>query len=206
MIKQVTIYTLFFLCFQFNGQALSRFSKEAMFIPAASHFGKVDLRLRNNSDTAIEKKHSPHKASVYSAVLPGLGQAYNRKYWKIPIIYAGIGLSGYLIFDNRKQMLDRQNVLKLLLDNDSTTIPTGEFANTDVEQLKADRNFYRTNRDYSIITCAAFYIINIVDAAIDAHFYQFNIDKPLAQRKTRHWYLVQSRVQSKPVFGLAYRF
>ncbi|MES2616961.1 MAG: DUF5683 domain-containing protein [Bacteroidota bacterium] len=206
MIKQIAIATLLLLCFQYEGQSLSRFNNQTMFMPSGKPFGTIDLRLNNRKDTVIEKKHSPHKATIYSAILPGLGQAYNRKYWKIPIIYAGLGISGYLIGVNRKEMIDRQNVLKLLLDNDSTTIPTGPYADVEIDQLKADRNLYRTNRDYSIITFAAFYVINIVDAAIDAHFYKFNIDKPLSQRKTRHWYLVQSRVQTKPVFGLAYRF
>ena len=58
----------------------------------------------NLADTAIKEKHSAKKASIYSMVLPGLGQAYNHKYWKIPIIYAGFGVLGYNIHVNNKEM------------------------------------------------------------------------------------------------------
>ncbi len=157
-------------------------------------------------DTSKSHKHSPHKASIYSAVLPGLGQAYNRKYWKMPIVYAALGTSTYFIIENRKQMLAKQDALTLLLDGDPATNPVGDDATTPIDVLKAQRNTYRTNRDYSIITTAAFYIINIVDATVDAHFYKFNIDQPLALQKQRHWHLCTSQVGLTPTYGLAYRF
>ena len=135
----------------------------------------------------IPAKHSPHKASLYSALLPGLGQAYNEKYWKIPIVYAGIGISTYFMFKNRDSLRKTQNALNLLSDNDSNTNPA-------------------TNRDYSIIAMAAFYIINIVDATVDAHFYKFNIDKPLAERKEKRWNIYSSRVGLTNTVGLAWRF
>jgi hypothetical protein len=78
--------------------------------------------------------------------------------------------------------------------------------NVDIDVLKAERSYYRTNRDYSIIACAAFYLINIVDATVDAHFYKFNIDQPLALQKQRHWYMSTSKVGGVPTYGLAYRF
>jgi hypothetical protein len=161
------------------------------------------------SDSNLNKEpilHSPKKASIYSAVLPGLGQAYNKKYWKIPIVFAALGTSTYFIIDNREKMLKRQNALKSLLDSDSTTNPSSEFANVPIEVLKAERNFFRTYRDYSIIATAVLYVLNIVDAAVDAHFYKFNIDQPLAERKTRHWHFAGSRVNQTPTFGLSYTF
>lgn len=157
-------------------------------------------------DSTVEKKHSPHKASIYSAVLPGLGQAYNEKYWKIPLIYAALGTSGYLIIFNKKEMTDRQDALKLLLDKDSSTNPVGEFAKTSVAVLQSDRNFYRTNRDYSIIAFAGFYLLNIVDAAVDAHFYKFNIDRPLAEQRHKRWNLYSSRIGRSNTIGLSWRF
>ncbi len=151
-------------------------------------------------------KHSPHKASLYSAFLPGLGQAYNEKYWKIPIVYAAIGTSAYFMFRNRDSLRRKQNALNLLSDNDSSTNPAQFYANIPIESLKAQRNYYRTNRDYSIIAMAAFYIINIVDATVDAHFYKFNIDKPLAERKEKRWNIYSSRVGLTNTVGLAWRF
>lgn len=166
-------------------------------------FKPTTITLSNAKDSA---KHSPHKASLYSAVLPGLGQAYNRKYWKIPIVYAALGTSVFLLTENRSNMRDRQDALTLLLDGDPNTNPAGEFAKTPVDVLKAERNNYRTNRDYCIIATAAFYILNIVDATVDAHFYKFNIDQPLTMQKQRHWHLCASQVGLTPTYGLAYRF
>lgn len=144
--------------------------------------------LLNRNDSFQPKKHSPHKATIYSAILPGLGQAYNRKYWKIPIVYAGLGTSTYFLLTNRDEMRQRQNALIALKDNDPNTVVDPKFENIPEEILVSDRNYYRTNRDYSIIATAALYLLNLVDAAVDAHFYKFDIDRPLAS----------NRVQIKP--------
>lgn len=153
-----------------------------------------------------EKKHSAKKATIYSAVLPGLGQAYNHKYWKMPIIYAALGISGYNIIKNRKEMRGRQNALKVLLDDDSTTNPQAPYDHTSIDVLRAERNLYRTNRDYSIVTCVGFYILNIVDAAVDAHFYKFNIDKPLSMQKKKNWNIYSTRIGFTPAVGFCLRF
>jgi hypothetical protein len=138
--------------------------------------------------------------------LPGLGQAYNEKYWKIPIVYAGIGISTYFMFKNRDSLRKRQDALNLLSDNDSNTNPAKYYSSIPIASLKAQRSYYRTNRDYSIIAMAAFYIINIVDATVDAHFYKFNIDKPLAERKEKRWNIYSSRVGLTNTVGFAWRF
>ena len=153
-----------------------------------------------------EKKHSPKLATIYSAVIPGLGQAYNRKYWKIPIIYAALGISGYYIKYNRDSLRDRQEALNLLSDNDTNTQPSLRYQNLPIEVIKAQRNLYRTNRDYSIIAFAGFYLLNIVDAAVDAHFYKFNIDKPLSMQKHKNWNLYSTRVGLVPAVGFCWRF
>lgn len=170
-----------------------------------SVFNAFSLKLDSNK-IQEPAPHSPKKASIYSAVLPGLGQAYNKKYWKVPIVFAALGTSTYFIIDNREKMLKRQNALKALLDSDSTTNPSAEFANVPESVLKAERNLYRTYRDYSIIATAVLYVLNIVDAAVDAHFYNFNIDRPLAERKTRHWHFAGSKVNQIPTFGFSYTF
>ena len=152
------------------------------------------------------KKHSPHKASLYSAILPGLGQAYNKKYWKVPIIYAGLGSFGYFIFKNRKEMKLRQHELNIRYDNDTNTRPQYQYRNITNDQLKAERNLFRTNRDYSIVGFALFYVINIIDATVDAHFYKFNIDKPLASHKQKNWNIYSSRINGRNTYGLSFNF
>lgn len=140
------------------------------------------------ADTVITKKtvadssalkHSPKKASLYSALLPGLGQAYNKKYWKIPVLYAAGGLMGYFIIDNNKQFKTYKKAYLLRLDGDSST--TDEFTDsyTD-EDLRLLKNFYRRNRDLSYIVAGMIYVLNIVDAAVDAHLFYFNVSDDLS--------------------------
>lgn len=183
----------------FNRSSKSPFPLERDLEPAP-HLRRIGL----SKDTT--RQHSPKLASIYSAVLPGLGQAYNRKYWKIPIVLAGLGTAGWFIKLNRDSMRNRQDALIARLDNDSNTNAAGQYANISIDILTSQRNQYRTYRDYSIIAFAAIYILNIVDASVDAHFYKFNIDKPLAMQKKRHLFFASSKVLGKPTLGLAYRW
>ncbi len=164
------------------------------------------IQIDRDSITKSNKKHSPKKASIFSAVVPGLGQAYNEKYWKVPIVWAALGTSAYFIQFNRKEMKTYQLALNAMYDGDSNTKVQGNLARYSGDILKAQRNYYRTNRDYSIIAFAGFYILNIIDAAVDAHFYKFNIDKPLAERKHKNWNLYSGRTGNKNTIGICLRF
>ena len=178
------------------------FSEASSLYPQAQFKGLISKK----DSVKKQAPHSAHKASVYSALLPGLGQAYNEKYWKIPIVYAGLGVSTYYLLKNRDSLRRRQNALNLLSDNDSNTNPAKYYSNIPLASLKAQRSYYRTNRDYSIIALAAFYILNIVDATVDAHFYKFNIDKPLAERKEKKWNIYSGKIGNTPTVGFAWRF
>ena len=189
----------FVLLFIFNLSLLNAWSLDTLRLRQKNSFSGV---LKSTE----EKKHSPHKASIYSAILPGLGQAYNRKYWKIPIVYAGLGVTGYFLLDNRQKVRDLQKALNVIYDNDPTTMPDSKYSKVDPEVLQAQRNIARTNRDYSIIAFSGVYLINIVDAAIDAHFYQFNIDKPLAMQRKKNWNLHSSSQFNQHQIGFSIRF
>jgi len=152
-------------------------------------FEKTNFNFYKPFDVKPAKKHSPHKATIYSAILPGLGQAYNEKYWKIPLVYAAIGTSTYFMLNNRSKQREVQQTLNQRFDNDPNTNGSSTFALESDDVLIQKRNVFRANRDYSIIAMAAFYVINIVDATVDAHFYKFNIDKPLSERRTKKWNL-----------------
>lgn len=124
-------------------------------------------------------KHSPKKAVLYSAILPGLGQAYNKKYWKIPVVYAVGGLMGYFIIDNNRQYKLYKNAYALRLDGDDLT--TDEFADTySDEDIRLLKNYYRRNRDLSYIVAGMVYVLNIVDASVDAHLFYFNVSDDLS--------------------------
>ncbi|MFM7766538.1 MAG: DUF5683 domain-containing protein [Bacteroidota bacterium] len=127
----------------------------------------------------IEKPHSPRKATVMSAVLPGSGQAYNKKYWKIPVLYGGFAALGYAIRFNNSEYNQYKEAFKLRLDGDESTVDSyvGIYSDNDLSTLK---DFYRRNRDLSIIGCGLLYILNIVDASVDAHLFGFNVSNDLS--------------------------
>ncbi len=121
---------------------------------------------------------SARKASIMSAILPGLGQAYNKKYWKIPIIYAGLGGFGYMFLTNNKQYnLYRANVIAYN-DNDSSTVPSlPEYSSDQSQVLKLQ---YRKYRDFAVIGFSIVYLINIIDANVDAHLRTFDVSDDLS--------------------------
>ncbi len=114
------------------------------------------------------KKPLPARASMFSAVVPGLGQAYNGDYWKIPIFYTGLGVSIFCWADNQKQHNRYRNMYNQLGD--------GTYqGNLSEDNIKWYRDQYRRYRDYSIIATVLVYALNIVDANVFAHFNNFDI-------------------------------
>jgi hypothetical protein len=135
-------------------------------------------------DTVILKKnvvpHSPRKASLYSAICPGLGQAYNKKYWKIPVLYAGFAGLGYSVYSNQKDYVRYRAAYRIRMDNDPATID--EFALTiknNDRLLSATQTLHRW-RDLSIFGTALLYLMNIVDATVDAHLFSFDVSDDLS--------------------------
>ena len=123
--------------------------------------------------------HSAKKASILSAVAPGAGQIYNRKYWKAPVVWAGLGVSVYFITENTREYRRYKDAYIALTDNDPTTIDEfeGQFSPTQVLNVT---DTYRRWRDLSYIAIGAVYILNIVDASVDAHFVRFDVGRDLS--------------------------
>lgn len=121
---------------------------------------------------------TPAKAAFYSAVLPGLGQAYNKKYWKIPLVYGAIGTSLYFYIDSNKKYHQYRDAYKRRLEgyNDDN------FTYLDDSRLISGQKFYQRNRDLSALFVVAFYALNIIDANVDAALIQFNVDENLSIR------------------------
>ena len=145
---------------------------------------------------AIESKvfkPNPTKAIIYASVFPGLGQIYNRKYWKLPIVYGGFLGFSYAISWNGKYYTDYSNGYKDIMDDDPTTdswknfLPYGQDPETiDKEWLKdvmkRRKDFYRRYRDLSIIGTVAMYALSILDAYVDAQLFDFDISSDLSFR------------------------
>lgn len=130
-----------------------------------------------------EQRKSPMKATLLSAVLPGAGQAYNGKYWKMPIVYAGIGTSVFFILDNRRNYLEFKNAY--LRDIDDNLSDSSEFALQGIQpqQLRTAADQYRQWMEWSYIAAGIIYVLQIVDASVDAHLYYFDVSDDL----TLHW-------------------
>ncbi len=118
---------------------------------------------------------APTKAAFYSTIVPGLGQAYNKKYWKIPLVYAALGTGIYFISTNNSKYLEFRNAYKRRLEG----YTDDNLRYLDDSRLIDGQRYYQRNRDLSILITAAIYILNIVDANVDAHLMQFNVNDKL---------------------------
>ncbi len=157
--------------------------------------GKQRDSLNIKADTIVYHNNinilAPAKAAFYSAVLPGLGQAYNKQYWKIPLVYAGIGTGGYfyMFYNNeykryRQAYFDRQNGLQ------------DEFPQYTENVLIKAQEYYRRQRDTAMLLTILAYVLNIIDANVSAHLKQWNVNDDLSFKP------VQLSVFEKPAFGL----
>jgi len=126
----------------------------------------------------IKHPTSPRKAAMFSAVLPGLGQFYNRKYWKIPIIYAGAITAIYAYNFNNDQYQTFREAYILRRNGDVTSASLYQFY-PDINQLSNARDYYRYYRDFSVILGVILYGLQIADAAVDAHLMSFSVKDDL---------------------------
>ncbi len=120
---------------------------------------------------------SPSRAAFYSAILPGLGQAYNKKYWKIPIVYAALGTGIYFYSTNNRDYKRVRDAYKRRLAG----FQDDEFQDrlTD-DGLREAQKSLRRNKELSLLITAGLYALNIIDANVDAHLLQYNVDDNLS--------------------------
>lgn len=139
--------------------------------------GRVEGEVEETTNESLEEFHSPKKATIMSAVLPGLGQVYNKKYWKVPIIYGGFAVAGYYLNDNLKKIDLYKSAFQAETDGDPNTINDTGFTTPQLEDL-IDQ--YKTWRDLSYIAIGAIYVLNIIDANVDAHLFYFDVGEDLS--------------------------
>ncbi len=121
---------------------------------------------------------SPSKAAMLSATFPGLGQIYNGKYWKVPIIYAGFGTLAYFIdFNNREYRVWREAWIARIDGNPNTV---DDFPLHSADVLERAMNYYRRNLEITYILTVALYLLNILDASVDAHLMNFDVGEDLS--------------------------
>ena len=125
---------------------------------------------------------APSRAAFYSAILPGLGQAINKKYWKIPIVYAALGTSIYFYTTNDKNYNRYRNAYKRRLAGytDDEFYGFGNIPLLSNDALIRAQQTLRRNKELSLLITIGLYALNIIDANVDAHLLQYNMDKNLA--------------------------
>lgn len=129
-------------------------------------------------------------AALLSAIVPGAGQAYNRQYWKMPIVYAALGGLGYWAYNSNKNYRFYSNGLRAYYDDDPNTVNNTGY--NDPSQIIVQKNQYKKTRDMAIIFCSVVYIVNIIDANVAAHLKTFDVSDDLS-------------LQFKPWYNLGYR-
>ncbi|MEP2689824.1 DUF5683 domain-containing protein [Maribacter dokdonensis] len=149
------------------------------------------------------KPLAPSKAAFYSAVLPGMGQIYNKRYWKVPIVWGAIGGSAYMYIYNNDQYQRFRTAFKRRQAGftDDEFNGEGTLPLFDEDDLEYQQERFQNDRDLWLVAAIGLYALNIVDANVDAHLKQFNIDDDLSIDFEP--YLDFNQVTSSPNYGMA---
>ena len=148
---------------------------------------KVAEPVADKKVDSVLKEHSPRKAIIRSAIIPGWGQVYNKKYWKLPLIYGALGATAYVFVDNLQVYRDSRFAYKAKYQasqGDSSLLADvkPEYMIYSMESLRANRDQFRKYIDYSVIFFVFFWGLNVVDAAVDAHLKSFDVSPDLSLR------------------------
>ncbi len=170
---------------------------------------KTNMKTKGIVFEEVEKKRSinplaPSKAAFYSAVFPGLGQIYNRRYWKVPIVYAAIGTGIYAyvynddLYDRFRTAFKRRRA-GFIDDEFYGDIPGSPIL--DEQDLQSSQERYQRDRDLALLITIGLYALNIIDANVDSHLKQFNVDEDLSIKIQP--YLEYHPISSDPNYGVA---
>jgi len=200
--KIFSLLLLFFLCLH-SSLAQEEQQKDSLRTQSEDAL-KQDLKKKGVVvDDAVLKKLdeinplAPSKAAFYSAVIPGLGQVYNKRYWKVPIVYGAIGAGIYLYDFNN----DQYNRFRDAFKRRRAGFTDDEFVGISDTVLETQQERLQRSRDLALVITIALYALNIVDANVDAHLKQYNIDDNLSM--DMHPYLDLNPVTNDPNYGIA---
>ncbi|WP_036379096.1 DUF5683 domain-containing protein [Muricauda sp. MAR_2010_75] len=204
----------FFLLFLHVGFSQEDEEKEVEAQPQPTAVDSLAQNLEGEGITiqevTYEKKRinplAPSKAAFYSAILPGLGQIYNKRYWKVPIVYGAIGTGIYVYSFNNTEYKRARDAFKRRLagfEDDEFFDINGDGSGPDVsdEALQDAQEARQRDRDLALVITIAMYALNIIDANVDAHLKQYNVDDNLSMDFKP--YLDLNPVTNQPNYGMA---
>ena len=183
MLKPFLLFGTFFFLFIICDTKIFAQQKEDTLVLHGN--SKIDSSGKSllSLDTVLKKKYNPKVATLRSAILPGWGQAYNKKYWKIPIIYGALGTTAGVFFYNLKTYKLLRKAVMVRYDtsmNPNQIDPS--LVNLSTASLVQFRNEYRQNIDYSVLFFLLFWGLNVVDATVDAHLKSFDVSPDLSMK------------------------
>jgi len=156
--------------------------------PVINNVQPASKELKTKYDS-VSRKHSPRSAAIRSAILPGLGQIYNKKYWKLPIVYGALGTCGVIFAYNLNNYRDTRFAYRVKYNmrvnrTDSTLYPSirQNLKPLSEESLRNYRNQFRKDIDYSVLVFILLWGLNVVDATVDAHLKTFDVSPDLSFR------------------------
>jgi hypothetical protein len=169
-----------------------------------------DSTVEISTDSVVKKKGGPihrflakdypkpGRAALLSLILPGAGQAYNKKWWKLPIVYGALGTAVYFEIDNVKQYRELRDNYELLVDNDPNTNPTEPpYNQIDAVSMKTYRDQWRRYVEVNSLVLGILYLMQVADAYVDAHLTTFDVSDDLSLR-------FQPKMEAVPGFGATF--
>ena len=176
MFLKKTIFVLFFVLFSVN------------FFAQNDSIKVKDLKIKGNikvEEGGVYDALAPSRAAFYSAIFPGMGQAYNKKYWKVHIAWGMVAVPTYYYLTNNSDYKRYRRAYKLRKQGlqDEFTLDDGTVT-ASLETLERAQDQLRENRDLSLVTAVILYVVQIVEASVNAHLLQFNTDDNLSFRPT----------------------
>lgn len=186
-------YSILISLLSFSGMAFAQQPTEALDTTKISTPDTLfsDKGKRVITMESYSKRFDPRKALLYSAVFPGAGQAYNKKYWKMPLVYGGFVGGVYIVNYYQTKYIQYKNELFTLL-NEPTLKKSAEGHTED--QLRSAISTNRRQRDYFTALTALWYILQMVDAHVDAHLKEFDLNPQLQVR-------LEPSIQNNPLSG-----
>lgn len=176
MQKSLSIFLVFSIIFFCARDTKAQEKKDSLIINTT--------KVTDTSNRTVKKKFDPRIATRRSAMLPGWGQIYNKKYWKLPLVYGALGVTGGVFVYNVKNY----RLLKLAYIYKTDTISANDasidprFKNLSAASLRTYRNAFRQNVDYSVLFFIAFWGLNVADATVDGHLKAFDVNDNLSLR------------------------
>jgi len=156
---------------------------------------KAQIDSSSPRDTVVVKKHSPKKAS-WLALVPGAGQIYNKKYWKLPIVYGGLGATAFLIYyyADLSTLYKKENIERIRSKEEGYIANFNpDLANKTDYIISQERERYRKNMEICVAACVIVYALSILDACVDAHLFYYDISDNLSLG-------VKPKIEYNPVF------